>query len=153
VAWPARPGARVPGPGDGGEGTTLNRVFDAGTLTGLRDAVLAEAAAAGMPGDRAADVMLAAHELAANVVRHGAGAGRLAIRIADGCLYCQVSDVGPVRGAGRAGRAGAQAAPPWPVRHGHGLWIVEMTADQVSVSSGLAGSRVTAVFTLPGSPR
>lgn len=132
---------------------TLDRVFDAGTLTGLREAVLAEAAAAGMPGDRAADVMLAAHELAANVVCHGAGAGRLALRVADGRLYCQVSDIGPARGDGRAVRAGAETTQPWPVRHGHGLWIVEMTADQVSVSSGLAGSRVTAVFILPGSPR
>jgi anti-sigma regulatory factor (Ser/Thr protein kinase) len=132
---------------------TLDRAFDADTLPGLRRAVLAEAAAAGLPGDRAADVMLAVHELAANVVRHGAGAGRLAMRVQDGCLLCQVSDLGPARVAGRASLAAAAASRPWPVRHGHGLWIVQAAADQVSMTSGAAGSRVTAVFVLPGPPR
>jgi anti-sigma regulatory factor (Ser/Thr protein kinase) len=85
----------------------LYRAFDADTLSGLRKAVLAEAAAAGMPRDRATDVMLAVHELAANAVRHGAGTGRLAMRVRDGRLYCQVSDPGPASGNG-------QAAPPEP---------------------------------------
>lgn len=126
----------------------LDRVFSADSLPSLRTAVLAEAAAAGMPGDRAVDVMLAVHELAANAVRHGAGEGRLAMRVFNGRLYCQVSD------AGAAGdmRAGTTEARPWRVEHGHGLWIVHTTADQVRVDSGPAGFRVTAVFTLPGSP-
>jgi anti-sigma regulatory factor (Ser/Thr protein kinase) len=124
----------------------LDRAFDAGTLRSLREAVLAEAAAAGMPSDRAADVMLAVHELAANAVRHGAGAGRLAMRVSDGRLYCQVSDVGP------AGDARAAATRPWRIERGHGLWIVHTAADQFSVASGPTGFRVTAVFTLPGLP-
>jgi anti-sigma regulatory factor (Ser/Thr protein kinase) len=121
----------------------LDRVFDADALAGLRKAVLAEAAAAGMPGDRASDVMLAVHELAANAVRHGAGAGRLTMRVLEGRLH-QVSDAGP------AGDPRAAAAQPWPVQPGHGLWIVHAAADQVNVASGLAGSRVSAVFILPG---
>jgi anti-sigma regulatory factor (Ser/Thr protein kinase) len=126
----------------------LDRAFDAGTLPSLRKAVLAEAAMAGMPGDRAVDVMLAVHELAANAVRHGAGTGTLAMRVSDGRLYCQVSDVGPAGGTGPA----TAAARQWRVERGHGLWIVHMSADQVSVASGPAGFRVTAVFTLPGPP-
>ena len=107
--------------------------FDAATLHLLRDRVAACAAAAGMPEDRATDVILAVHELAANAVRHGAGAGRLLVRAAAGALRCQVSDAGP--GAG-----------PWPLRQGHGLWIVRAVADEVTASSGPQGSQVTAMF-------
>ena len=131
----------------------LNRAFDASTLPSLRRAVLAEAAAAGLPGDQAADVMLALHELAANAVRHGAGAGQLEMRVHDGQLHCQVSDVGPP-GAARPGPGtgtGTAAAPPWPVQRGHGLWLVRAAAAQVSVAMGSAGSLVTVVFALPGS--
>lgn len=128
----------------------LYRAFDADTLSGLRKAVLAEAAEAGMPRDRATDVMLAVHELAANAVRHGAGAGRLEMGVRDGRLYCQVSDLGPASGNGQAVRPEPAAAQAWPVRRGHGLWIVQAAADQMSVASGSDGSQVTAVFTLPG---
>jgi anti-sigma regulatory factor (Ser/Thr protein kinase) len=127
----------------------LDRAFDAGTLPGLRKAILDEAAAAGLPSDRAVDVMLAVHELAANAVRHGAGAGRLAMHVQEDRLYCQVSDTGSASPDGQALRAGTTAAQPWPVRRGHGLWIVQAAADRVSVASGSAGSRVTAMFVLP----
>ena len=120
---------------DGGSaaGTVLDERFDAGALHLLRERVAACAAAAGMRADRAMEVTLAVHELAANAVRHGAGAGRLLVRAAGGALRCQVSDAGPGTG-------------PWPLRQGHGLWIVQAVADQVTVSSGPHGSQVTAVF-------
>jgi anti-sigma regulatory factor (Ser/Thr protein kinase) len=107
--------------------------FDAATLHLLRERVAACAAAVGMPEDRAMYVTLAVHELAANAVRHGAGSGRLLIHAAGGALRCQVSDAGPGTG-------------PWPLRQGHGLWIVETVADQVTASCGPHGSQVTAVF-------
>ena len=138
----------------------LDRAFDAETLPDLRKEVLAQAAAAGMVADRAADVMLAVHELAANAVRHGAGAGRLAMRVRDGRLECEVSDAGPPRVDGQrvdgqgvdgpGSRAARATARPWPVQRGHGLWLVQAAADQVSVARGSAGNRVTAVFNLPG---
>src|SRR5215831_11451891 len=131
----------------------LDRAFDAGTLPGLRAEVLGEAIAVGMPGDRAGEVMLAVHELAANTVRHGAGAGRLAMRVRAGRLYCEVSDIGPARVDGQARRAGIPVAQPWPVRRGHGLWLVKAAADQVTMASSAAGSQVTVVFTLPGAGR
>jgi hypothetical protein len=46
-------------PGDGGGGMAPDQAFDAATPHELREAVLAEAAAAGLPDDRAAEVMLA----------------------------------------------------------------------------------------------
>ena len=89
-------GAEVPladpaGPAsDPAAGGLLDHRFDARGLPLLRAVVLAYAVEAGMPEDRAKDVMLAAHELAANAVRHGAGAGRLQMRAGDGMLRVQV---------------------------------------------------------------
>lgn len=122
----------------------LDRDFDATALGGLREAVLVCATAAGMPRDRALDVMLTVHELAANAVRHGAGHGRVTIRLDAGALRCEVSDAGP------AGRDGiAPAAEPWPVELGHGLWLVGKAADQFHATSGPDGTLVTVVFTVP----
>jgi anti-sigma regulatory factor (Ser/Thr protein kinase) len=115
------------------EAVVFDERFDASTLHLLRERVAACVSAAGMPEDRAMDVILAVHELAANTVRHGAGAGRLLMRVAAGVLRCQVSDAGP-------------AAGPWPLRQGHGLWIVRAVADEFTASSGPQGSQVTAMF-------
>jgi anti-sigma regulatory factor (Ser/Thr protein kinase) len=135
----------------------LDQAFDAGSLHSLRAAVLAHAAAAGMDEPRASDVMLAIHELAANAVRHGAGAGTLRIWTTPGALCCQVHDEGPARASRRARAGGRQMTAPlsgtggWPCRPGHGLWLVRAAADQMSTTTGPDGSRVMAVFALPGS--
>ncbi len=130
-------GSRLPvtSGGDGSESGTvvLDERFDASTLHLLRERVAACMAVAGVPEERAVDVILAVHELAANTIRHGAGAGRLLMRAAVGALRCQVSDAGP-------------SAGPWPVRQGHGLWMVQAVADEVTASSGPHGSQVTAMF-------
>jgi hypothetical protein len=159
----------------------LDREFGAASLSGLRGAVLECASAAGLTDDRAIDVMLALHELAANVIRHGAGRGRLLIEVTPAALRCQVSDLGaatqasplgaansrpvsggpvtnaavsggPVPGTPVSGGANAETSPAaaWPVEHGHGLWLVRRTADQVQVTTGPRGSVVLVLFTLPG---
>lgn len=127
----------------------LDFAFDTGKLSELREAVFAAAAGAGLARDRAADVVLAVHELAANAVLHGAGRGLLSMRTRDGQLHCQVSDTGPARIDGTATRT-TTAAQPWPVLPGHGLWLVREAADQVSMGSGPIGCWVAVVFTLPG---
>lgn len=133
----------------------LDRDFDVDALAGLREAVLSCAAAAGIPRGQALDVMLAVHELAANAVRHGAGHGRVRMWRSDGSLRCEVSDPGPasrngLASGGAAGRApGDPGAVPWPVEHGHGLWLVTKVADQVRVTSGPGGSLISVLFTLP----
>jgi anti-sigma regulatory factor (Ser/Thr protein kinase) len=133
----------------------LDREFDTGALAGLREAVLGCVTACGMPGDRAIDVMLAVHELAANAVRHGPGHGRLRIHLTAGTLRCEVSDPGPASLDGHApGGAGSQppgppGAVPWPVEQGHGLWLVHKAADHLRITSGPHGSLITAEFTLP----
>jgi anti-sigma regulatory factor (Ser/Thr protein kinase) len=140
----------------------LDQQFDGGTLHILREAVLAHATAAGMADNRAADVMLAVHELAANAVRHGGGAGRLQMRLTGGKLVFQVSDPGRAARNGRMPRGQHPAGTtdqeqPWPYQPGHGLWLVRRIADHVSAASGPDGSQVTAVFALaqgdiPGAP-
>jgi anti-sigma regulatory factor (Ser/Thr protein kinase) len=136
------PGAVGPGL-DAETGVLLIQEFNAATLRFLREAVVAHASAAGLSEERAVDVMLAVHELAANAVRHGAGSGRLRMEVTSGQLRCQISD------AGASGRAvpGASGAP-WPVQPGHGLWVTRNTADQVAITVGPGGSVVTVVFCL-----
>jgi anti-sigma regulatory factor (Ser/Thr protein kinase) len=132
------PGGTPPG------SALLEQDFDAGSLYGLRSAVAAHAAAAGLPPGRVYDVVAAAHELAANAVLHGAGHGRLRLRAADGVLACQVTDGGPADSEGENPGAGA----PWPAEHGHGLWLIGQVASQFTIDRGPAGTTATAVFTL-----
>lgn len=132
-----------------GAGMALNQAFDADTLHDLRKAVLAAATAAGMPEHRATEVMLAVHELAANAVCHGGGAGPARMRVVAGELHCQVSDAGPSTADGNARRGGVRDARLWPIHRGHGLWLVRNVADRLSMASGPAGSEVSAVFALP----
>ncbi len=156
--------AGLPGRAEAGRGAgpagppSLDQNFDAGSLYALRAAVAAHAAAAGLSPQRVYDVVVTAHELAANSVVHGPGHGRLRLWAGDGFLYCQVSDDGPaepepaVTGnaaeTGNAAGAGdaAGAGMPWHAEHGHGLWVVGQVADKVSVDHGRAGTTVTASF-------
>jgi anti-sigma regulatory factor (Ser/Thr protein kinase) len=132
------------GPGmDAETGVLLIQEFNAATLRFLREAVVAHASAAGLSQERAVDVMLAVHELAANAVRHGAGSGRLRMEVTPGQLRCQVSDAGPHDRA-----AHGTMGPPWPVEPGHGLWVTRNAADQVSITVGPGGSVVNVVFRL-----
>ncbi|MBO0820818.1 MAG: ATP-binding protein [Nocardiopsaceae bacterium] len=132
-------------PGETASRRGLEQDFDAGSLYALRSAVAAHAAAGGADQDQVYDIVTAAHELAANAVRHGAGHGRLRLWAADQVLTCQVTDPGPAGGAGipEAGRD-----RPWTAEHGHGLWVIEQIADRLDIDRGPAGTTVTAVFTL-----
>jgi anti-sigma regulatory factor (Ser/Thr protein kinase) len=124
----------------------LDQAFDSGTLYALRSAVQAHAFAAGMPERRADDVVIAIHELAANVVQHGAGRGRLRMWQMPGALQFQVDD--GARPASPDGTA-PNAADRWPYLKGHGLWLVREVADRMSLVSGPGGTRAHVMFTLP----
>jgi anti-sigma regulatory factor (Ser/Thr protein kinase) len=123
--------------------TVLEQAFDGDSLYALRSAVAAHAAAAGLSRPRVYDVVTAAHELAANAVRHGAGHGRLRLWADSRALHCQVSDDGP------AGQDTARPdAPAWPRAHAHGLWIIDKIADHVTLDRNPAGTTVTVTFTI-----
>jgi hypothetical protein len=180
LARPAsEPGGTVSeaGPGRPADRVLLEQDFDFGSLYSLRAAVAAHAAAAGLSGNRLYDVVMTAHELAANAVRHGAGHGRLRLRVHGGLLYCEVSDDG--RAAVAADNPcndeaiGASQSPPgeqdslgkqaegddpagdsvpaaaWRKQHGHGLWVVSQVAGQFTIDR-TAGTAATATFALDG---
>ena len=141
----------------------LDLAFDSGTLDALRAGVRAHACQAGLPEDRAEDVVLAVHELAANAVSHGAGAGRLRIWKLAGTLHCQVEDGEPLasghpaeppdrvgsEATGAADASGQTSEHPLPSRPGHGLWLVRQVADRMRILSGARGTRATVAFDLP----
>ena len=123
--------------------SVLEQAFDGDSLYALRSAVAAHAAAAGLPRQRVYDIVTAAHELAANAVRHGAGRGRLRLWTDSQALHCQVSDDGP------AARDAARPDPAaWRRDHAPGLWIIGEVADHVSMDSAPSGTTITVTFTL-----
>ena len=134
---------------DSGPGETLPRTgaavleqaFDGDSLYALRAAVAAHASEAGLTRQRVYDVVAAAHELAANAVRHGAGHGRLRLWADGQALHCQVSDDGPADQD-----PARQAAAAWQSEHAHGLWIIDQVADQVSLDRATSGTTVTVIF-------
>jgi two-component sensor histidine kinase len=142
--------------------------FDSDTLSALRADVQTHASRVGFPDHRVEDMVLAIHELAANAVHHGAGAGRLRIWDLAGALHCQVDD-GPLafgdpaapgadHGASDHGasdhedsvhedsKVGQGVMSSWQAIPGHGLWVVQQVANQLQVTSGTRGTRATATF-------
>ena len=148
-ARPKRPNSlpRAAGPRPGNRRATtpvLDMTFRAGDLIRLRSAVAAYAAELGA-GGKGEDVVLIAHELASNAVRHGGGAGRLRLWRDDYRLLCRVSDTGPgltdVAGAGHE-------LPSAQVPGGRGLWIARRLAA-VRIDSSSKGTVITAAVLLP----
>lgn len=147
---------------DGDSPPVLDMKFDTGTLRALRAEVRAQARQAGFADSRSAEIVLAVHELAANAVRHGGGAGRLRIWNLAGAWHCQVDD-GLLAGgdppgsgaghedsdaAGAKGTSGLVIIRSGQARPGHGLWVVRRVADQMRVLSGPHGTSVTVIFDL-----
>jgi anti-sigma regulatory factor (Ser/Thr protein kinase) len=144
----------------GNVGPALDLMFDSGALLTLRAEVRECAIRSGIPEDRAEDIVLAIHELAANAVVHDGGAGRLRVWKLARTLQCQVDDGELVRfpeaEPGRDGAGGTQpgsVSSPVPVdslpsEKGHGLWVVRKLADQVKTLSGPHGTSVSIAFDL-----
>jgi anti-sigma regulatory factor (Ser/Thr protein kinase) len=135
-------------------------MFGSGALLTLREEVRKCAVQSGISEDRAEDVVLAIHELAANAVVHDGGAGRLRVWKLATALQCQVDDADLMRfrkaGPSRDGMGGIQpgsASGPvsvdsMPSEKGHGLWVVRKLADRVKTLSGPHGTRVLVAFDL-----
>lgn len=122
----------------------LDQTFGADGLVALRSAVAAYAMELGA-GARVDDLVLIAHELASNAVRHGGGCGRLRLWRDDYRVVCRVSDGGP--GIASAGDVGA-ALPVPRSAGGRGLWIARRLAT-VRIDTGPAGTTITAAVALP----
>jgi anti-sigma regulatory factor (Ser/Thr protein kinase) len=128
----------------GAPAPVLDQEFDSGNLYALRAAVQAHVGRAGLSEDRASDVVLVVHELAANAIAHGAGHGRLRLWDLAGALSCEIAD------GGTPGTTdSSDTVNPWPTADGHGLWLVRQVADHLDLRSGPRGTRAVVTFTLP----
>lgn len=114
---------------------------DAATLTYLddlrpvRDFVAASAQASGMPPARAADLVLAVSELAANTLGHTQAGGTVRTWHTDDHVICQVKDSGVLTDP-LAGRR----LPDGEAPGGKGLWLVNQVCDLVQTRTGPAGT-------------
>lgn len=131
----------------------LDQPVDGDSLYQLRASVAAHAVLAGLSPRKADDLVIAAHELAANVVLHGSGCGRLRIWRCDSTLRCQVTDDGSEsrKDSGKKARSGGEpeSADPssWRIEPGHGLWLIRQLADDLTLRRGQdGGSDVTVIF-------
>lgn len=122
----------------------LDLPFVEADLVSLREAVAAHADAAGLPPSRVEDLVLIAHELATNAVRHGGGRGRLRLWKEGNAVLCRVTDDGP----------GLPPSVQPPVRPdpgspgGRGLWLVTRFADHMAINRNGHGGDVTAAVEL-----
>ena len=117
-------------------GDTGHLSFGADTLGDARRWVGRYAAGAGLAPDKAANLVLAAHEVAANSVRHGGGCGRLRTWRSGPSVIVEVSDTGLV-GDPLAGRI-----EPGQDGSGRGLWLVNHLCDLVQLRSSPSGTVV-----------
>lgn len=116
--------------------------FSVGDLRDLRHAVAGWAAWAGLQGQRAADFVIAVHEIATNAIRHGSPVAHLALRITGTAAQAEVSDSGhwPLE----------PSTGPAPAGLGMGLHVARRVCDQVTIHRGASGSTVIAQMSLPG---
>jgi serine/threonine-protein kinase RsbW len=116
--------------------------FSAGDLRQLRHAVAGWAARSGLQGQRAADFVIAVHEIATNAVRHGSPVARLILQIAGTAAQAEVRDSGhwPLE---------PQTATA-PGGLGMGLQVARRVCHQVTIRRGANGSAVILQLDLPG---
>jgi anti-sigma regulatory factor (Ser/Thr protein kinase) len=97
----------------------------------VRELVRSTVADAALPPTRAAEVVLAAHEVAMNALTHGQGDGAVRIGAADSELICEVEDHGP----GIADPLAGSEAPDADRTRGRGLWIARQLCDRLEIES------------------
>jgi anti-sigma regulatory factor (Ser/Thr protein kinase) len=137
------PAVREPASAGGSPEVLVEQGFDEDSLYGVRATVAAHVST--VADARTVNTMvLIAHELASNSVRHGGGTGRLRLWLADGLLHCEVSDAGT--GLDDPAHAGhTLPAPSLP--GGRGLWIARQLSE-LSIVTSPAGTTITAIVPL-----
>jgi anti-sigma regulatory factor (Ser/Thr protein kinase) len=128
------------GPAVVGGGAVLHFEAD---LAAVRRFVADTAAALGLSPTRTEQAVVAVNELATNVVEHGGGGGRVALRRTGGRIVADVADDGP----NPLTDWFAGYLPPSPgQRRGAGLWIVRQLCDLVEIRSGGTGTTISLHF-------
>lgn len=122
---------------DTAAGPVAERAFD-DDLAAVRRFVSDEARLAGVPRAAQPDLMLAAHEIASNALRHGGGRGVVRTWSTAGEFVCEIADEGAGLEDPLAGHVDPGAGEPG----GRGLWLARQLCDLVQVRSGPAGTVV-----------
>lgn len=116
-------------PPPGSDGPSM--VVSGDKLSDMRGLVDRFAAAAGLPSERRADLVLAASEAASNSLVHTPRPGVLRIWRDPGAVVVEVSDTGHITDP----LVGRRPPPPRAAR-GRGLWLINQLADLAQIRSG-----------------
>ncbi|HSS93649.1 MAG TPA: anti-sigma factor RsbA family regulatory protein [Candidatus Dormibacteraeota bacterium] len=111
--------------------------FGPADLGSVRGIAAAGAAEAGMTAARTHDLVLAAHEVATNSVRHGGGGGVLRVWREDGSLICEFRDGGRLDDP-----LADRRRPEASVAGRRGLWVANQLCDLVQIRSEPTGTAV-----------
>jgi anti-sigma regulatory factor (Ser/Thr protein kinase) len=126
----------LPAPSDG----VLRGTFGARDVPALRRTVTQFARSCGLPPEKVEALELAAAELAVNSVRHGGGAGTLAMWLEPGAALVEIADTGhvvdPLVGRRR---------PTLEQEGGRGVYLVNQLCDLVHLRSSPEGTTVRLV--------
>jgi anti-sigma regulatory factor (Ser/Thr protein kinase) len=114
-------------------GPLLREPFTGASISELRHTLSAAVAGAGLTGAPAEDFVLAVHELVANAVQHGGGAGILLLRRLDDVLTCEVADRG-----GEADGLPVRLSPA-DQPGGRGLWLAHHLTGTLVLTRGPSG--------------
>jgi anti-sigma regulatory factor (Ser/Thr protein kinase) len=106
------------------------------SLQPVRRLVAGHGRRAGLPSERAADLVLAASEIAGNTLRHTGAGGTVHVWHTDEEMLCQIQDQGWITDP----LAGRIRQPP--DERGHGLWVVNQVCDLVEMRTGQGGTTI-----------
>ncbi|MGW4295163.1 ATP-binding protein [Micromonospora chersina] len=121
----------------------LSASFTRDNFGALRHVIAAQAAAAGLSGDRLEDFVLAVNELIINAVRHGGGHGSVLLRPRGHvALTCEIQDYG---GPNQLPRIPDN--PPTGLG-GRGLWLARRVTDALTLQSTNSGLTATVTMAL-----
>jgi anti-sigma regulatory factor (Ser/Thr protein kinase) len=104
--------------------------FDGTSIAEVRRVVAGHGKAAGLSRERIADLVLAAHELATNSIRHGGGRGALQLWSEPDAVLCQVRDHGHIEDP-----LLDRTRPSCEAENGRGLWMANQLCELVQVRS------------------
>ncbi|MBR7828040.1 sensor histidine kinase [Actinospica sp. MGRD01-02] len=114
----------------------------------LRAEIRRRAAGLGLHGERLADFVLVADELAGNSVRHGGGGGSLAVWGCARHAVCEVRDEGVIRDP----LVGRRRPDLRSANGGAGLWSVNQLCDLLIIHSTGPGGTAVRAYLDTGSP-
>ena len=148
MGWEAKTGAQeapadAPWPGTGDRLRDMAYTYTT-DLAAVRAVVYRYAKEAGLPEQRALDLVLAVSEVAANTVRHAQSPGSLKIWYDSDEIVCQVHDEGVIQDP-----LAGQRKPAMDAMGGHGLWIVHQVCDDVDIRSDEDGTTIRLHMKLP----